>query len=136
MLGKFRKWSIVEMNAVRARFNTMICALGLLALAGCVSSQPADFLAPVDLPESDPNVVQSGNYPSISEVPKGQTTQITRSERDAETAELKAAAERGKAQRDNNAEARYRKEISDLKREAEEAKNKRLQQIKSKDTSS
>ena len=110
------------------RGNVIAIFACMLALTACVTSSPDVLLSSVST-EPVGEAQKTGQFPVIGQVPTGQTTQLTPTEKAATKTDLAKATQKGDAQAAQNSEAIYRKEVADLQKLALDAQKKRLAEI-------
>ena len=95
-------------------------------LEGCVTSSPDKLFAAT---EPTGQAQTTGRYPKIGEVPVGQTTQLTPTEKAITKRELNTAVAQGRAQASQDNQGKYTSEIKQMRKQASESRKKLLEQI-------
>ncbi|MEE9313786.1 MAG: hypothetical protein V3V02_03975 [Rhizobiaceae bacterium] len=103
----------------------------LLAVTGLVTSGCVTGSTDAVLSSPANQAITTGTFPTIGEVPQGQTTQITPAEKAATKAELNRDAQKGNLQAAQNNQADYNRELNAMRKHAADQRKKRLAEIES-----
>lgn len=106
--------------------KSVLLILTALILGGCVTSTP-DSLFATNEPLGHAKI--EGQFPKIGQVPVGQTSQITPTEKIITKRQLAQAAAQGRAQASQDAQGQYSSEVARMRKEAAESRKKLLQDI-------
>ena len=112
-----------------SKLNIALLFLAVATLSACVTTSPDVLLSNSTEPAGQ--IVKTGNYPVIGQVPKAQTTQITPTEKAAIKADLTNSAKKGSAQAAQDSQSAYNRELVAMRKLAAAEKKKRLAEIES-----
>ncbi len=111
------------------RFSARIGWLFLcgMLLTACVTTSPDVLLSTAPVGQA----TNTGQYPIIGQVPSGQTTQITPTEKTAIKTDLNRSVQKGNAQAAQDSLSDYNNEVAAMRKLAADEKLKRLKAIES-----
>ena len=104
----------------------LIAGAALLTVGGCVSTSPDRLLSvsPVDTAAPLGQPKKTGQFPTIGQVPTGETKQLTPTERSIAKSELAQGAVPGKKQAAQDSQAQYLNEVKALRKLAADRQKK------------
>jgi len=111
---------------MKLKILPLCCAV---VLSGCVTSSPDTLLSAAPASSPTGTARTNGQFPSIGNVPVGQTSQITPTEKAAVKTELARDAAAGQRQAAQDSQAAYLKEVARMRKLAADRKKQLQREI-------